>query len=117
MQRTVCAAVVAMLLGCGSRPPIAEFSFVTTRLGAVHPEILKRNVEGEYCFSQGLFAWVLRPPWMARFADHGRAIDAAIKSVPDANVMSEIRVRVRVENYLLVQRICAIATGNVGKLE
>jgi hypothetical protein len=106
-----------LALGCASPPPIAELTFVAFEPGVVEPRILQGNVEGEWCFSQNVIAVSLRPPWRARLADRGRAIAAAIESVPGANVLTDVHVRVRVEQYLLFQRTCAIVTGNAGRIE
>ena len=83
----------------------------------MEPTILQGNVEGEWCFTENLIAVSLRPPWHARFADRGRAIAAAIESVPGANVLTDVRVQIRVEQYLLFQRKCARVTGNAGRLQ
>jgi hypothetical protein len=106
-----------LALGCASPPPIAELTFVAFEPGVVEPRILQGNVEGEWCFSQNVVAVSLRPPWRARLADRGRAIAAAIESVPGANVLTDVHVRIRVEQYLLFQRTCAIVTGNAGRIE
>ncbi|UCE86650.1 MAG: hypothetical protein JSU66_02620 [Deltaproteobacteria bacterium] len=106
-----------LALGCASPPPIAELTFVAFEPGVVQPTILQGNVEGEWCFTENLIAVSLRPPWRARFADRGRAIAAAIESVPGANVLTDIRVQIRVEQYLLFQRKCARVTGNAGRLQ
>ena len=58
----------------------------------------------------------LRPPWMARLADHGRAVADALAQVPDANVLVGANVSVRVEQYLLFQRICARVRGDAGRI-
>lgn len=107
----------ALALGCASPPPISELTFVTFEPGVVEPKILQGNVEGEWCFSENVIAVSLRPPWRARFADRGRAIAAAIESVPGANVLTDVRVQIRVEQYLLFQRKCALVTGNAGRIE
>ncbi len=85
--------------------------------GVVRPEILKRGVEAEWCVTQDLITASLRPPWRARLADRGRAISLAIESVPGANVLIELRIRVRVEQYLLFTLVCAIASGDAGRVE
>ena len=103
--------------GCASPPPISELTLVVREPGVVRPEILKRGVEAEWCFSQDIITASLRPPWRARLADRGRAVSLAIDSVPGANILTEVRIRVRVEQYLLFTRVCAIASGDAGRLE
>ena len=103
--------------GCAGPPPISRMAFVTRTPGIVEPEILARDVEGEYCFTQDIIRVSLRPPWRARLADPGRAVEAALASVPGANVLTLVSVRTRVEQYLLFQRICSIAVGNAGRIE
>jgi hypothetical protein len=101
--------------GC-AQPPIAELAFATTKPGVIAPEILRSGVEGEHCFSQSVVAVVLRPPWLARLADHGRAVADALARVPDANVLVNASVSVRVEQWLLFQRTCAVVRGDAGRL-
>ena len=107
----------SLALSCTTPPPFADLAFVTTRSDVLEPAILRRGVQDEYCFTQNLIAAVLRPPWRARLADHARAIDRAIAAVPGANVLTDVSVDVRVEQYLLFQRICAAVTGDAGRLE
>jgi hypothetical protein len=109
--------VLAALVGCGKPPPIAEFGFLATRPDVVRPLVIKRGVQGEWCFSENVIATILRPPWNARLADHGRAARDALKGIPTANVLTNVDVRVRIEQYLLFQRICAVVQGDAGNLE
>lgn len=102
---------------CASPPPIAQFTLVTRQPGVVRPEVLRRDIEGEWCFTENVVRVTLRPPWRARFADPGRAVAAALEQVPGANVLTDVSVSVRVEQYLLFQRICAIVTGDAGRIE
>ncbi len=106
-----------LAVGCASPPPVSELTLVAREPGVVRPEILKRGVEAEWCFTQDLITASLRPPWRARLADRGRAISRAIESVPGANILTEVRIRVRVEQYLLFTRVCAIASGDAGRVE
>jgi hypothetical protein len=103
--------------GCAGPPPLARFAFVTRIPQTVAPTILARGVEGEFCFSEDVVSVTLRPPWRARLADPGRAIDAALAEVPGANVLTHVQVRTRIEQYLLFQRICSIVVGNAGRIE
>jgi hypothetical protein len=107
----------ALALGCAGPPPISRMAFVTRVPGLVEPTVLARGVEGEFCFAEDVVTVSLRPPWRARLADPGRAIEAALAKVPGANVLTHIEVRTRVEQYLLFQRVCSIAVGNAGRLE
>lgn len=102
--------------GCGKPPPIAEFGFLATRPDVIRPVVVKRGVEGRSCFTENFIAVTLRPPWNARLADHGAAVRDALARIPTANVLSDVEVRVRVEQYLLFQRICAIVQGDAGRI-
>jgi hypothetical protein len=83
----------------------------------VNPKILRQEVEGEWCFTQNVIAVSLRPPWRVRLADAGRAVSKAIDSVPGANVLTDVTVRTRLEQYLLFQRVCAVVVGDAGRME
>ncbi|MBW2236763.1 MAG: hypothetical protein JRG85_15355 [Deltaproteobacteria bacterium] len=108
---------LAALTACGKPPPIAEFGFLATRPDVVRPLVIKRGVQGEWCFTENLIATLLRPPWNARLADHGRAVRDALDGIPTANVLTHVDVRVRIEQYLLFQRICAVVQGDAGRVE
>jgi hypothetical protein len=110
-------AFAAALAGCAGPPPISRMAFVTRTPGLVEPEVLARGVEGRYCFTEDVVTVSLRPPWRARLADPGRAVEAALAKVPGANVLTHVEVRTRIEQYLLFQRICSIVVGNAGRLE
>ncbi len=118
-RRPIRLALLSCLLaaGCAGPPPVSELTLVVREPGVVRPEILKRSVEAEWCFSQDIITASLRPPWRARLADRGRAISRAIESVPGANILTEVRIRVRVEQYLLFTQVCAIASGDAGRVE
>jgi len=107
----------AAAAGCAGPAPISRMAFVTRIPGIVEPEILARGVEGEYCFTEDVISVTLRPPWQARLADPGRAVEAALASVPGANVLILVSFQTRVEQYLLFQRICSIAVGNAGRIQ
>ncbi len=106
----------ASVSGCGKPPPLADFGFLVTRPDVVQPVVVQRDVEGRSCFTENLIAVTLRPPWNARLADHGAAVRDALSRHPTANAMSNVRILVRVEQYLLFQRICAVVHGDVGRL-
>lgn len=113
------APALAALCGaaCGGPPPLGELALVTTRPDAVRAEVLRRNVVGEWCFRETLLSSTLRPPWRARLADHGLAIGRAIDAVPGADVLLDVELRVEIQQYLLFQRICAVAHGDAGRIE
>ena len=79
-------------------------------------ELLKRNVRGQACFSVDVVRAVLRPPWRARPADHGAAIADALSKVEDAEMLMDVSVYARVEQYLLFQRVCSVVIGNAARL-
>jgi hypothetical protein len=92
-------------------------AFVTRTPGLVAPVILAREVRGEFCFTEDVVTVTLRPPWRARLADPGRAVDDALAKVPGANVLTHVQMKTRLEQYLLFQRICSIVVGNAGRVE
>jgi len=116
-QRAAGALAALLAAGCAGPPPISRMAFVTRIPGIVEPTVLARGVEGEFCFTQDVISVSLRPPWRARLADPGRAVESALASVPGANVLTHVEVRTRVEQYLLFQRICSIVVGNAGRVE
>jgi hypothetical protein len=85
--------------------------------GGIDVKLLQSDVSGEWCFSQSLIAVTLRPPWRVRLPDTGRAVADALESVPGANILTDVRVETRVEQYLLFQRVCSIVVGNAGVFE
>ena len=103
--------------GCAAPPPNSQLAFVTRIPGMVEPVVLAHGVEGEFCFSEDIVTVTLRPPWRARLADPGRAVEAALAAVPGANVLTHVQVRTRLEQYLLFQRICSVVVGNAGRIE
>ncbi len=110
-------ATLALVCACASPPPVAELTFVTRDPGVVNPKTLRQEVEGEWCFTQNIITVSLRPPWRVRLADTGRAVSKAIDSVPGANVLTDVIVRTRIEQYLLFQRVCAVVVGDAGRME
>ena len=120
MPRRTCViavATLALVCACAGPPPAAELTFVTLDPGAANPKILRHEVEGEWCFTQNIITVSLRPPWRVRLADTGRAVSKAIDSVPGANVLTDVIVRTRIEQYLLFQRVCAVVIGDAGRVE
>jgi len=113
----IVAATLAFVCACASPPPVAELTFVTRDPDVVNPKTLRQEVEGEWCFTQNIIAVSLRPPWRVRLADTGRAVSKAIASVPGANVLTDVIVRTRIEQYLLFQRVCSVVVGDAGRVE
>ncbi len=112
-----CAACLLLASACGSPRPISTFTLAARSPGVVQSQVLERDVEGEWCFTQSLIAATLRPPWRARLADRGRAVENALEQVPGANVLTGATLSVRVEQYLLFQRVCSLVTGDAGALQ
>ena len=110
-------ALLGFALACAGPPSVTDLSFVTPYEGVVEPEILQEDVEATWCFTRNLISVTITPPWRAPLADHGRAISLAIDRVPGANILTDISVWVRIEQYLLFQRVCAIVTGDAGYLK
>lgn len=117
LLRWLSAWGVLLACACGTPATVSRFTLAVRSPGVVRPEILRRDVEGEWCFSQDLITVTLRPPWRARLANRGRAVEDALAQVPGANVLTDASLSVRVEQYLLFQRICSIVHGDAGRLE
>ena len=115
--RAVSLVVFALACACASPPPPSELTFVTRQPDVLNAKILRHEVEGEWCFTENVVAVSLRPPWKVRLADTGRAVSRAIDSVPGANVLTDVRVTTRIEQYLLFQRVCAVVVGDAGRVE
>jgi hypothetical protein len=113
------AAVTAVLLSlcaCVSPPPPAELTIASLTPGALDVETLRQEVTGEWCFTQDLISISLRPPWRVRMADTGRAVSEALAGVEGANVLTDVIVRTRIEQYILFQRVCSIVVGDAGRV-
>ena len=121
LRRTAVAALAVLLgalaSGCSTPIALSHMAFVTRTPGLVRPVILAREVRGEFCFTEDIVTVSLRPPWQARLADPGRAVADALAQVPDANVLIDVEMKTRIEQYLLFQRICSIAIGDAGRVE
>ena len=115
--RVLAVATLALFCACVGPPPAAKLAFVARDPEVVNPKILRQEVEGEWCFTQNIVASSLRPPWWIRLPDTGRAVSKAIDSVPGANVLTDVVVRTRIEQYLLFQRVCSIVIGDAGRVE
>jgi len=109
-------AIAALQVAC-AKPPPAELAFVVRQPVGLEPKILRQEVTGEWCFTQDVITVSLRPPWRVRLAELQPAVTRAIESVPGANVLVDVSVRTRVEQYLLFQRTCSIVVGDAGRLE
>jgi hypothetical protein len=113
----ILGALAALACACGSPPPTSRFTLAVRSPDVVRPRVLRRDVEGEWCFTENVISVTLRPPWRARLADRGRAVEDALAKVPEANVLTDASISVRIEQYLLFQRICSIVHGDAGRLE
>jgi hypothetical protein len=110
----IAAAVLASLCGCLSPPQPIELTLASLQPGAVDAQTLRQGVTGEWCFTQDVISNSLRPPWRVRLADTGRAVSEALASVEGANVLTNVTVRTRIEQYLLFQRVCSVVVGDAG---
>ena len=116
MRALACAATV-LLCACAGPPPNLDLAFVTREPDVVNPRILRQEVRGEWCFTQDIITLSLRPPWQVQLADTGWAVSRAIDSVPGANILTNVIVLTRIEQYLLFQRVCSIVIGDAGRVE
>lgn len=122
LPRVRYSKILAVAVGAGivcacATPPPSELAFVVRAPDIVEPKILRHDVTGEWCFSQNFITVSLRPPWRARLADVAPAVHRAIESVPGANVLTDVSLRTRIEQYILFQRICSVVVGDAGRIE
>lgn len=110
----IAAAVLASLCGCLSPPKPVGLTLASLSPDAVDVQILRQEVTGEWCFTQDLISLSLRPPWRVRLADTGRAVSEALAAVEGANVLTNVTVRTRIEQYVLFQRVCSVVVGDAG---
>lgn len=117
VPRFLAIAVSAVSLFACATPPPSDLDFVVLAEHVVEPKILRQEVEGEWCFTQDFITVTLRPPWRARLADVQPAVIRAIESVPGANVLMNVSLKTRIEQYLLFQRICSVVVGDAGRID
>ena len=109
--------LAVLVCACGTPAPVSRFALAVRAPDVVRSQVIRRDVEGEWCFTQNLISATLRPPWRARLADRGRAVEDALAQVPGANILTHASLSVRVEQYLLFQRVCSIVIGDAGRLQ
>jgi hypothetical protein len=115
LRSTVAAFALLASLGCSSDPAIMRMTLVTTSPMAP-PEILSEYVEGRACFYRNFIQALLTPPWLAKRANHALAIENALEPYPEANVMTDVVLRVDFSQFILFQRTCAVVTGQLGRM-
>jgi len=114
---SIAIAAAAVVFSACATPQPSDLDFVVLAEGVVQPKVLRQEVEGEWCFTQNVITVSLRPPWRVRLADVQPAVTRAIESVPGANVLTNVSLRTRIEQYLLFQRVCSVVTGDAGRIE
>lgn len=102
-------------IGCASDPPSMEFSFVAAEMVA-QPQPIQDLVVGKDCFTNFVLSALMTPSSSAQRADHGLAMADAMEQVPEANVLTDVVLRVDVDQWLLFQRTCAVVSGRAGRL-
>ncbi len=116
MKRLAIVLVIASTLGCASRP-VTRLTFVTTRDAVVEPEILEAGVERGWCYTLTLIDYITRLPWRASLVpDYGYAVALVLKSVPGANIMTDVVIERRRSEYGLFRRVCSYVKGNAGRV-
>lgn len=117
MRSAALALLLALALGCASRP-VTRLTFVTTRDDVVRPQILESDVERSWCYTLTILDYLVRFPWRASLVpDYGYAVALALRSVPGSNVMTDVQVERRRSEYGLFRRVCSSVRGDVGRLE
>jgi len=105
------------IIGCSTRPPVAKLTLVSTRDAFRSATIIAPDVEGYYCYWRTVLDSLARFPWNQPWTDHALAIQAVMRKHPEANVMLQASVRVRVTSFLLVDRFCAVVKGDLARVE
>lgn len=117
MKRALLALALAVTLGCASQRPVTRLTFVTTKEGVVAPEILAVGVEHSWCYTLNPLDYLSRFPWRASLVpDYGYAVALALKSVPGANIMTDVEIERRRSEYVLFRRVCSTVKGNAGRI-
>jgi hypothetical protein len=117
MKRVALALSVALVLGCTSPRPVTRLTFVTTKPGVVDAEILAEGVERGWCYTINPLEYLSRFPWKASLVpDYGYAVALALRSVPGADIMTDVEIERRRSEYVLFRRVCSTVRGNVGRI-
>jgi hypothetical protein len=96
---------------------VAQLTLVTTRDAFTSATIVAPNVEGYYCYWRTILDRLSRFPWNQHLANHALALQAVMRQHPEANVMLNASVRVRVNYFLVVDRYCVIVEGDLARVE
>jgi hypothetical protein len=114
-RRALAACLLLAAVGCGGDPAIMRFTLVTTTPIA-SPKTLSEPVEGRACFYRNFIQALLTPPSLTKRANHALAMERALEPHPEANVLTDVVLRVDFAQYLLFQRTCAVVTGRLGRM-
>ena len=96
--------LLVLLSACVTSETPMRLGMLSTRPVPFSVEVLSRDVEAADC-----------PEAAGEMADYATALDAALKSVPDASVMLNVSLYVR-ERLTLLPRICAEIRGDAGRI-
>ena len=102
---------VALMISAGCAKQLGNLTLATAGDTDWPVMRLARNVEGRVCESSGLLGLV-------PFRDGGllaAAVDQAVASVPDGELLTEASVELQTLEFLLVRRQCVRVVGNVGR--
>lgn len=95
-------------VGCTTR--LGDLTIVTSKNTKRNFEVVRRDVEGKDCMVQ-----VLGIPFGKLNPTIEGAIDDALSAVPDADALSDVRVRQTLVYTLLINQICFRVRGDAIK--
>lgn len=104
-------------IGCATRPPVSQLTLVTTRQAFTSATVVAADVEGYYCHWRNILDSLSRFPWNLPMMDHALALQAVMRQYPEANVMLNASVRVRVNEFILASRHCIFVEGDLARVE
>lgn len=94
-------AALALILTACQTHRIGDLSIVANRNVPMDPAVLQTGLRGEDCAFDSFGVPSLE-----------EAIDRAQRQVPEANALTNAKVELRVELYVLLTRRCFIVTGD-----
>ena len=109
--------LAALAAGCSARPPIARLTLVTTHDAFPAASIIATDVEDRYCYWRTFLDVFSRFPWNQFMANHALALQRAMHSHPDANLMVNASVWAESISFLLGDRYCVVVRGDLGRIE
>ena len=119
LRNTICSCAVGLTLGCFA--PLAEYTFVTTQSATLRVEVLKEEASGWTCVVQTILDPIARIPLPWRemklgIPNQAFAVEMALRTVPDADVLLDTTFTPHVENRVLWAKSCLTVTGKAARV-